>query len=210
MDAMMRACAGVDVVIHLAAVATEASWDRIADVNIQGTYVVFEAARRARVDRVLYASSDHAVGFTPAAHFPLADYAFPAPDSYYGASKAAGEALAAFYHYKHGMDAICIRILSCTERPSTLRHLSTWLSPDDAGRLFDACLAVDSPGFRVIYGVSRNTRGGCVSLDEARALGFDPQDDAELLRRKWSRRRGQLTHWTHRSRTSAASFACRQ
>jgi hypothetical protein len=40
-------------------------------------------------------------------------------------------------------------------------------------------LSVESPGFRIAYGVSANTRGGWVSLDEARALGFEPQDDAE-------------------------------
>ena len=57
--------------------------------------------------------------------------------------------------------------------------LSTWLSPDDAGRLFEACLTADRPGFRVIFGVSANTRGGWVSLDEARALGYEPHDDAE-------------------------------
>ena len=57
--------------------------------------------------------------------------------------------------------------------------LATWLSPDDAGRLFEACLTAPAPGFRVIYGVSANTRGGWVSLDGARALGYEPQDDAE-------------------------------
>jgi hypothetical protein len=57
--------------------------------------------------------------------------------------------------------------------------LSTWRSPDDAGRLFEACLTVDKPGYRVIFGVSANTRGGWVSLAEARALGYEPKDDAE-------------------------------
>jgi hypothetical protein len=57
--------------------------------------------------------------------------------------------------------------------------LSTWLSPDDTGRLFEACLTAERPGFRVIFGVSANTRGGWVSLAEARALGYRPQDDAE-------------------------------
>jgi hypothetical protein len=60
-----------------------------------------------------------------------------------------------------------------------VRSLSTWLSPDDAGRLFEACLAAPRPGFRVVFGVSANTRGGWVSLDEARALGYEPRDDAE-------------------------------
>jgi hypothetical protein len=77
------------------------------------------------------------------------------------------------------MDAICVRILSCFERPSSPRMLSTWLSPGDAGRLFEACLTAPSPGFRVIFGVSANTRGRWVSLKEARALGYEPRDDAE-------------------------------
>jgi uronate dehydrogenase len=127
----------------------------------------------------VFASSNHAVGFSPRAAFPVPDYAFPAPDTYYGVSKVAGEALAALYHYRHGLDAICVRILTCTERPRTVRALSTWLSPDDAGRLFDACLSAPRPGFRVIFGVSANARGGWVSLDEARALGYEPRDDAE-------------------------------
>jgi hypothetical protein len=108
------------------------------------------------------------------------DYAFPVPDSYYGVSKAAGESLASLYHSRYGLDAICIRILTCAERPPTIRALSTWLSPDDAGRLFEACLSAPSPGFRVVFGVSANTRGGWVSLDEARALGYEPRDDAEV------------------------------
>jgi uronate dehydrogenase len=179
MTALTQACAGADAVIHLGGLSGEAPWLRIAEVNIHGTYVVFDAARRARVSRVLYASSNHAVGFTPASDFPVPDYALPAPDTYYGVSKAAGEALAALYHHRYRMDMICLRILTCAERPRTVRELSTWLSPDDAGRLFAACLTAETPGFRVIYGVSRNTRGGWVSLDEARALGYEPRDDAE-------------------------------
>ena len=111
--------------------------------------------------------------------FPVPDYAFPAPDTYYGVAKAATEAVAAMYHHRYGLDAICVRILSCFPRPASVRMLSTWLSPDDAGRLFEACLTAERPGFRVIFGVSANTRGGWVSLAEARALGYQPQDDAE-------------------------------
>jgi len=131
------------------------------------------------VPRVVFASSNHVVGFTPRSQFPVPDYAYPVPDTYYGVSKATGEALGSLYHDRYGMDAICIRILTCSERPYDARMLSTWLSPDDAGRLFEACLTTPSPGFRVIYGVSANTRGGWVSLDEARALGYEPKDNAE-------------------------------
>jgi uronate dehydrogenase len=179
--ALTDACTGAEAVIHLAGLPYEAPWDRIAEVNIHGTYAIFEAARRAGVSRVVFASSNHAVGFTPAADFPAADYAFPVPDTYYGVSKVTGEALAALYHYRYRMDAICLRILSCTDRPRTIRELSTWLSPDDTGRLFEACLTTEKPGFRVAYGVSANTRGGWVSLAEARALGYQPMDDAELF-----------------------------
>jgi uronate dehydrogenase len=178
-DAMLRACKGADALIHLAAQAGEAPWGRILKVNIHGAYVAFEAARRAGVQRVIFASSNHAVGFAPHSQFPVPDYAFPRPDTYYGVSMAAGEALASLYHDRYGMDAICVRILTCSERPYDARMLSTWLSPDDAGRLFEACLTAPSPGYRVIYGVSANSRGGWVSLEEARALGYEPQDDAE-------------------------------
>jgi len=179
LPALTAACRGADAVIHLGGIAAEASWEQVLDVNINGTYAVFEAARRAGVPRVIYASSNHAVGFAPRSSFPVPDYAYPAPDTYYGVSKAAGEATAALYARRYGIDAICVRILSCFERPRNRRMLATWLSPDDAGRLFDACLTTPSPGFRVIYGVSANTRGGFVSLVEARALGYQPRDDAE-------------------------------
>ena len=132
LDVLTGAFAGATAVIHLGGVPGEVPWDRVLATNIQGTYAVFEAARRAGVGRVIFASSNHAVGFTPRSAFPVPDYAFPKPDTYYGVSKAAVEALAAMYHDRYGMDAICLRILSCFPRPQNVRMLSTWLSPDDA------------------------------------------------------------------------------
>src|SRR5215472_15757966 len=84
LDAMTAACEGADAVIHLAGIPGEASWERICETNINGGYVTFEAARRAGTPRVIFASSNHAVGFTTRSAFPVTEYAFPAQDTYYG------------------------------------------------------------------------------------------------------------------------------
>ncbi|HEV2636871.1 MAG TPA: NAD(P)-dependent oxidoreductase [Actinocrinis sp.] len=180
--AVEQACAGVDAVIHLGGISSEAPWAKILDVNINGTYNVFEGARRAGVPRVVFASSNHAVGFHTPADYPLPEDAQIAPDTYYGVAKAAGEALGSLYHDRYGLDVISVRILTCFPELPSPRALSTWLSPDDAGRLFEACLTAPSPGYRIVYGVSANTRGGeaWVSLAAARELGYLPQDDAEV------------------------------
>src|SRR2546421_1170791 len=94
LDAMTAACAGVDAVIHLAAIADEAAWERIAAVNIEGSYVAFEAARRAGVRRGLYSSSHHPGGVSPPPTFPLPHYALPAPPTYYRVAQGHREALA--------------------------------------------------------------------------------------------------------------------
>ena len=60
---MTEACADVDAIVHLGGISGEAEWDRIRDVNVEGACCVFEAARAAGVPRVMFASSNHAVGF---------------------------------------------------------------------------------------------------------------------------------------------------
>ena len=179
--ALEAACAGVDAVIHLGGISLEAPWADILEVNINGTYTVYEAARRAGVPRVMFASSNHAVGFHTPDEYPLGEDVVTLPDTYYGVSKVTGEALGALYHHRYGLEVICIRIMTCFAKPGNVRALSTWLSPDDCARLLEACLAAEKPGYRIVYGVSANTRGGWVSLDEARALGYEPQDDAEVF-----------------------------
>ncbi len=176
-----EACRGADAVIHLGGQSVEARWERILEANIDGTYKVFEAARRAGVPRVIFASSNHAVGFHTPDEYPVAEDATVLPDTYYGVSKVTGEALGALYHHRYGLDVICVRIMTCFPKPPDQRALSTWLSPDDCARLFEACLTAQQPGYRVVYGVSANTRGGWVSLDGARALGYEPRDDAEVF-----------------------------
>jgi uronate dehydrogenase len=175
--AVARAVDGVDAVVHLGAVPDEAPFDELAGPNLHGVFHVFEAARRAGVRRVVFASSNHATGFYPTAQ-RLTGAEPVRPDGLYGASKAYGEALGHMYADRFGLSVISVRIGSFTERPREPRHLSTWLSPGDAVRLFTACLTAPSVGYAVVYGASANTRCWW-DLGPARALGYEPADNAE-------------------------------
>ncbi|WP_231123436.1 NAD-dependent epimerase/dehydratase family protein [Nocardioides sambongensis] len=162
-DAMAKACAGVEAVIHLGGISVEDEWDKILHTNIDGTRVVLEAARDAGVKRVVLASSNHVAGYYDSQDdWPgglPADVA-PRPDTYYGVSKLAMEGLGSLFHDRFGIDVTCLRIGSCFAKPWDPRSLWTWMSPDDGARLFEACLATPTPGFRIVWGVSRNTRAG--------------------------------------------------
>ena len=178
--AMVDAATGASAVVHLAGIATESTWPAISHANIEGTYCALEAARRSGVRRVVLASSNHATGYTPRPGQGLLTEADAPhrPDTYYGVSKATMEALGSLYVDRYGLDVVCLRIGSALPEPTALRHLSTWLSPADTVGLVDAALRAPSPGFAVIWGVSGNTRRWW-DLTAARALGYDPQDDAE-------------------------------
>jgi uronate dehydrogenase len=176
-DAIRSAAEGVDAVIHLGGIPTEASFDELVGPNIVGTFNVFEAARQNDIGRVVFASSNHAAGFYPVEQH-LTGLEAPRPDTLYGVTKAYGEALGRLYVDKFGLDVVCIRIGGFLERPRQERDLSTWLSPDDAVRLFAACLSARDVGYRVVYGASANTRLRW-DLSPARELGYEPRDDAE-------------------------------
>ena len=179
--AMVDATQGVDAVVHMAGISGESTWPAIERANIQGTYAALEAARLAGVQRVVLASSNHATGYTPRPDDGLlreAD-APPRPDTYYGVSKVAMEGLGSLYADRYGLDVVCLRIGTSAEEPTSTRHLSTWLSPDDTLSLVDAALRAPDPGFAVVWGVSANTRNWW-DLTSARALGYEPQDDAEV------------------------------
>ena len=181
LDALLAAAQGADAIIHLAGLATGGHpWDEYVRVNLTGTYNVLEAARRAGVPRVIYASSNHAVGFTerPPGAVEVPATLAPRPDSYYGVCKVAGEALCSLYHDRHGLDAICLRIGSCRPVPDDRRCLWSWLSYPDTVRLLEASLTAPAPGFRIVWGVSANSRRWW-SLQEGRAIGYEPEDDAE-------------------------------
>lgn len=170
---------GADCVVHLAGIPEEAPFPDLLEDNVRGTYHVFEAARRAGVGRVVFASTNHVIGFHPSSDI-LDEGAEPRPDTLYGVSKVFGESLGRLYHDKYGIGVVAVRIGSFRERPRTERELSTWLSHADAVRLFAACIEAPQVGYLVVYGVSANTRSRWRD-GAAEAIGYRPVDDAEVF-----------------------------
>ncbi|WEH18942.1 NAD(P)-dependent oxidoreductase [Streptomyces sp. VNUA24] len=193
-EALREAVRGVDAIIHLAGISLEASFEKILAANIEGTYNLYEAARAEGVPRIVFASSNHAVGFTPR---PLGeDPPIPVdtphrPDTFYGLSKSFGEDLAQLYWDKYGLETVSVRIGSCFPEPTSVRMLSLWMSPADGARLFHAALTAEHVGHTVVYGSSANTRLWW-DLSTARALGYDPQDDSEPYAEKLIAEQGEL------------------
>ncbi|MEU4093149.1 NAD(P)-dependent oxidoreductase [Streptomyces sp. NPDC026673] len=192
--ALREAVRGVDAIIHLAGISLEAPFEKILRANIEGTYHLYEAAREEGVPRIVFASSNHAVGFTPrpVGDDPLIPVDTPRrPDTYYGLSKGFGEDLAQLYWDLHGVETVSVRIGSCFREPTSVRMLSVWMSPEDGARLFHAALTAEGVGHTVVYGSSANTRLWW-DLSSARALGYEPRDDSEPFAAKLIAEQGEL------------------
>jgi uronate dehydrogenase len=170
----------VDAVVHLAGRPDEATLPDSLTSHVVTTGALLDAMVEHDVRRLVYASSNHAVGRAPRTDL-LGTDARPRPDTFYGVAKVAAEALMSLYADRYGIDAVACRIGSFLERPETVRNLSTWLSHDDCVRMVEAALTAPAPGFAVLYGISRNTRAWW-DLEPGRALGYEPQDDAEDFR----------------------------
>ena len=168
---------GVDAIVHLGGYSVEGSWENILQANIIGCYNVFEAARRNGVKRIVFPTSNHAVGFYRRDR-TIDDHVYPRPDSRYGVSKVFGEALGRLYADKYGMEMFMIRIGNVNPKPIDKRRLSIWFSPRDLAQLVS--IGIDKPGikFEIVYGISGNKRAWYDNSNAYR-LGYQPQDDAE-------------------------------
>lgn len=172
---------GVDAVVHLAGMPGEGSLPEELASHVVTTAALLDAMVTHGVSRMVYASSNHAVGRTPRGELAgglLTTDVRPRPDTFYGVAKVAAEALLSLYVDRHGIDAVACRIGSFLPQPESVRGLSTWLSHDDAVRMVDACLTAPDAGFAVLHGISANTRGWW-DLEPGRVLGYHPEDDAE-------------------------------
>jgi uronate dehydrogenase len=166
--------------VHLGGHSIEGSWDTIHNANIVGCYNVFEAAYRQGVKRVVFASSNHVVGFYPRAQ-RIGVNVTVRPDSRYGVSKAFGEALGALYADKHGLRVTCLRIGNVGDAPLDKRRLSIWLKPEDLVQLIRIGLEHADIHFEIFYGGSDNADGWWDNSN-ARRFGYKPQGRADDYR----------------------------
>ncbi|MDH2054454.1 NAD-dependent epimerase/dehydratase family protein [Achromobacter marplatensis] len=178
--AVSRLVQGVDAIVHLGGVSVERPFEEILPANIQGVYNLFEAARLHGVRRVVFASSNHVIGFYEQGKQLDADVPLR-PDGYYGLSKAYGENLSRFYFDRYGIETVCLRIGSSFPEPKDRRMMVTWLSYDDLTDLVTRALFTPDVGHLIVYGASAN-RDSWWSDDAARVLGFVPKDSSERFR----------------------------
>jgi uronate dehydrogenase len=171
---------GVNGIVHLGGFSVEGPWETILNANIVGCYNLFEAARRRGVKRVVFASSNHAVGFYPRDKKIGVDITVR-PDSRYGVSKAFGEALGALYADKHGLRVTCLRIGNVGDTPLDKRRLAIWLKPEDLVMLIRIGLEHPDIRYEIFYGASNNADSWWDNSN-AKRYGYRPQGQAEQFR----------------------------
>ncbi len=154
-DGMLRLLEGVDAVLHFGGVSTEVAWEPILQANIVGVKNLYEAAHKAGVKRMVFASSNHAIGFHSTTVRLDADSA-TRPDGYYGISKVFGEQLSRYYYDRFGLETVCLRIGFCFPEPKTSRNMVTFLHYDDLLELLRCSLFTPRVGHTIAYGVSDN------------------------------------------------------
>jgi uronate dehydrogenase len=174
--AVDRLVAGCDAIVHMGGISVERPFEDILDANIRGAFHLYEGARRHGVRRVVFASSNHVVGFHEQGCMLDADAA-RRPDGYYGLSKSFGEDLSRFYFDRYGIETACLRIGSSYAQPKDRRMLSTWLSYDDLVELVRCALFAPTLGHTIVYGVSANPQAWWDNRKAAH-LGFQPRDSS--------------------------------
>jgi len=163
-------------IIHFGSIPVEDTFKNILNNNILATYNIFEAARINKVKKIIFASSNHVVGFYNRKK-NLDEKCMQRPDTNYGLSKCFGENIARLYADKFNVKGFCIRIGSCLDRPTDRRHLSTWISPNDLAQLVDIGIS-KKYHYEIVYGISNNSRSWWKNK-AAFKLGYKPKDNAE-------------------------------
>lgn len=186
-DALQRALAGVTTLIHLAATPDDADFvSELLPNNLLGVYLVFEAARKAGVRRMILASSGQVVWHQRLrGPLPIDANVQVTPRYWYAATKVFLEAAGRAYSETHGISVIAVRLGWCPRTPGQVAEIAAdrafqdvYLSPGDAGRFF-ACAAMTSEEipFAIVYATSKPVHEYFYDLDEAgRLLGYEPRE----------------------------------
>lgn len=107
-------CSDIDVIVHLAALPrVQTSIEEpvaVHDVNINGTLSVLEAARAAKVRRVVFAASAAAYGDQET--LPLSLDLPPQPKSPYAMHKCAGELMMKTWYEVYGIETVSLRFFN--------------------------------------------------------------------------------------------------
>ncbi|MGZ8254002.1 MAG: NAD-dependent epimerase/dehydratase family protein [Burkholderiaceae bacterium] len=178
--AVMELCRDVDAIVHFGGVSVEDYFDNILHANLLGTFNVYEAARKLRIRRIVYASSSQVTGFYPTSE--TVDPSMPVrPSSLYGLSKSFGENLSRLFHDRYGIETVCLRIAMCFPEPTTHRMLRSYLSYDDLKSLVERALVAPAVGHAIVYGVSNN-RDLLWRNPHAIKIGWAPKDSSEPFR----------------------------
>jgi uronate dehydrogenase len=181
---MLRLAEGCAAIIHFGALVEYGTFETMIGPNLRGTFHMFEAALRARV-RVVYASSNHVIGFYERTTALDRDHPYR-PDSFYGVSKVFGEMVARLYWDKHGIESVSLRIGSCYPEPQDERMLATWLSYGDLIDLVERSLLAESVECSIIWGASNNKAGWWRNDDRTR-IGWHPKDSADTWSPRFSK-----------------------
>lgn len=177
--------AGCDGVVHFGGQPVEDVWEVVRNANIDGMYNLYEASRKHGVRRLVFASSNHAVGFHEQDRV-IDNTVIPRPDGLYGLSKVFGEALASMYWDKFGIETACVRIGYSFAEPDNHRTMRTYLSFDDLARLIERVFKVPRLGCPIIYGVSDN-EGVLWDNSKVAYIGWRPKDSSEPWRARIER-----------------------
>ena len=199
LNGIRAAFEGQDVVVHLAAELSDEDWGAVLRANVIGTYNVYEAARLANAQRVVFASSGATIrGWGSVAPYeaiqagryrdvpdewPLITHeTMVRPRGLYGASKVWGEVLGRHFSDAYGMSVLCVRIgaVPADNRPHDSTMAASFLSHGDVARILHACIeARPMLKYDVFFATSRN-RWGYRDLEHPReVLGWEPRDSAE-------------------------------
>jgi len=178
-DAVSSATLGMDAVIHLAAIPTDAPLDALLGPNVLGTHHVLEAASEHGARRVVLSSTIQTIGQLSRERRVTAEDR--APGNHYALTKIWLEEMGAMAARKHGLSVVVPRIAwmvrnaAEAKRMNELGAYDVYLSPRDAARFFRIAVEASHVDFSVMF-VAGPEGGERFDLEPARRLGFEPRD----------------------------------